>query len=172
MAASYAGVVAPPLVIGAYVGLSPAELAFLVGASLFTAGLATLLQTVGFWKVGVRLPFVNGVSFAGVAPPCSPSPTPSTTSATRCPSSTAPSWWPGRWAFCSPPPWFCKLVRFFPPVVSGTVITLIGLTLLPVSFGWIQGGHPERPAPPVNLALAGATLLIVLVLRRLLKGFG
>ncbi|NEE18642.1 purine permease, partial [Streptomyces sp. SID7499] len=67
VAAMYAGVVAPPLIVGPAVGLTAKETAFLMGASLFTAGIATLLQTIGFWKVGARLPFVNGVSFAGVA---------------------------------------------------------------------------------------------------------
>lgn len=68
VAAMYAGVVAPPLIVGAAVGLSATELTFLTGACLFTAGLATFLQTLGFWKIGARLPFVNGVTFAGVAP--------------------------------------------------------------------------------------------------------
>lgn len=68
VAAMYAGVVAPPLIVGAAAGLSAAELTFLTGACLFTAGLATFLQTLGFWKIGARLPFVNGVTFAGVAP--------------------------------------------------------------------------------------------------------
>ncbi|MFE4851048.1 solute carrier family 23 protein, partial [Streptomyces sp. NPDC056689] len=47
VAAMYAGVVAPPLIVGAAVGLSPKELTFLTGACLFTAGLATFLQTLG-----------------------------------------------------------------------------------------------------------------------------
>lgn len=68
VAAMYAGVVAPPVIVGPAVGLSAKETAFLMGASLFTAGIATLLQTLGFWKVGARLPFVNGVSFSGVTP--------------------------------------------------------------------------------------------------------
>ena len=68
VAAMYAGVVAPPLIVGAAVGLSATELTFLTGACLFTAGLATFLQTLGIWKIGARLPFVNGVTFAGVAP--------------------------------------------------------------------------------------------------------
>ncbi|WP_435841850.1 solute carrier family 23 protein, partial [Streptomyces globisporus] len=59
VAAMYAGVVAPPLIVGPAVGLTAKETAFLMGASLFTAGIATLLQTIGFWKVGARLPFVN-----------------------------------------------------------------------------------------------------------------
>ncbi|KPC95901.1 uracil permease, partial [Streptomyces sp. NRRL F-6602] len=68
VAAMYAGVVAPPLIVGAAVGLSATELTFLTGACLFTAGLATFLQTLGIWNIGARLPFVNGVTFAGVAP--------------------------------------------------------------------------------------------------------
>ncbi|GAA3051421.1 hypothetical protein GCM10010448_38210 [Streptomyces glomeratus] len=68
VAAVYAGVVAPPLIVGTAVGLTGTDLTFLTGACLFTAGLATLLQTLGIWKIGARLPFVNGVTFAGVAP--------------------------------------------------------------------------------------------------------
>ncbi|GAA0369469.1 nucleobase:cation symporter-2 family protein [Streptomyces blastmyceticus] len=169
VAASYAGVVAPPLVLGAYIGLSPLEITFLVGAALFTAGIATLLQTIGFWKVGARLPFVNGVSFAGVAPMLA------VADAQPHKRDALPVIYgavivAGVLGFVLAP-YFCKLIRFFPPVVSGTVITLIGITLLPVAFGWIQDGHPERPASLTDLGLAGATLAVVLGLRRLLKGF-
>ncbi|MEU7104072.1 nucleobase:cation symporter-2 family protein [Streptomyces sp. NPDC046215] len=169
VAASYAGVVAPPLVLGAYVGLSPLEITFLVSAALFTAGIATLLQTIGFWKVGARMPFVNGVSFAGVAPMLAIADT-HTPKRDALPVIFGAVMVAGALGFLLAP-YFCKLVRFFPPVVSGTVITLIGITLLPVSFGWIQGGHPDRPASLTNLGLAGATLVTVLLLRRLLKGF-
>ncbi len=52
VAAMYAGVVAPPMIVGPAVGLTPPkETAFLMGASLFTAGIATLLQTLGFWRI-------------------------------------------------------------------------------------------------------------------------
>ncbi|MGW1620414.1 solute carrier family 23 protein [Streptomyces sp. NPDC002172] len=68
LAAMYAGVVAPPLIVGAAIGLTGTELTFLTAACLFTAGLATFLQTLGVWRIGARLPFVNGVTFAGVAP--------------------------------------------------------------------------------------------------------
>ncbi|MBT2385120.1 nucleobase:cation symporter-2 family protein [Streptomyces sp. ISL-11] len=169
VAASYAGVVAPPLVLGAYVGLSPLEITFLVGAALFTAGIATLLQTIGFWKVGARLPFVNGVSFAGVAPMLAVADT-QADKRDALPVIFGAVIVAGALGFLLAP-YFCKLVRFFPPVVSGTVITLIGITLLPVSFGWIQGGQPGRPASLTNLGLAGATLVVVLALRRLLRGF-
>ncbi|QLE74573.1 purine permease [Streptomyces rectiverticillatus] len=169
VAASYAGVVAPPLVLGAYLGLSPLQTTFLVGAALFTAGIATLLQTIGFWKVGARMPFVNGVSFAGVAPMIAVADA-QADKRDALPVIFGAVMVAGALGFVLAP-WFCKLVRFFPPLVSGTVITLIGLTLLPVAFGWIQGGDPGRPATPTGLGLAAATLVIVLVLRRVLRGF-
>ncbi|WP_435859021.1 nucleobase:cation symporter-2 family protein [Streptomyces varsoviensis] len=170
VAASYAGVVAPPLVLGAAVGLSARDLTFLVGAALFTAGIATLLQTLGCWRVGARMPFVNGVSFAGVAPMIAIVDAQGGGRINALPVIFGGVIVAGALGFLLAP-YFCRLVRFFPPVVSGTVITLIGITLLPVSFGWIQGGRPERPTPLSNLALAAATLVIVLVLRRVLRGF-
>src|SRR5437763_14115202 len=68
IAAMYAGVVAPPLIVGEAIGLDPIGKTLLIGASLLTAGLATLLQSIGVWRIGARLPFVNGVTFGSVAP--------------------------------------------------------------------------------------------------------
>ncbi|MFK0226989.1 nucleobase:cation symporter-2 family protein [Streptomyces sp. NPDC090303] len=170
VAAMYAGVVAPPLVVGIGVGLSTAEIAFLMSASLFTSGIATLLQTLGFWKVGARLPFVNGVSFAGVAPMLA-------IAKAEAPQDALPVIYgavivAGVFGFLLAP-FFCKLIRFFPPVVTGTVITLIGVSLLPVAFNWSQGGNRQAPdyGSLTNIGLATATLLITVALRRLLRGF-
>ncbi len=70
-------------------------------------------------------------------------------------------------------PYFCKLVRFFPPVVTGTVITLIGVSLLPVAFNWSQGGNATADdyGSMTNITMAAVTLVIVLALRKLLRGF-
>ncbi len=70
-------------------------------------------------------------------------------------------------------PYFSKLVRFFPPVVTGTVITLIGVSLLPVAFNWSQGGNDRAPdyGSLTNIGMAALTFVIVLVLRRVLRGF-
>lgn len=171
VAAMYTGVVAPPLIIGAAVGLSGGELTLLIGASLFTAGLATLLQALGFWRFGARLPLINGVSFATVAPILA----------------IAKQYSPGQalpliygativagvlTALAAP--YFSRMMRFFPPIVSGSVITLIGLSLLPVAVKWVRGDHPGVPGygSVRNIALAGVTLLIVLLLNRFLHGFG
>ncbi|SER78398.1 nucleobase:cation symporter-2 family protein [Streptomyces qinglanensis] len=170
VAAMYAGVVAPPLVIGAAVGLSPSELTFLTGASLFMAGIATLLQTLGFWKVGARLPFVNGVTFATVAPMLA-------INKSEGPADALPVIFGATMVAAALgfviAPFFSKLVRFFPPVVTGSVITLIGVSLMPVAFNWAQGGNAKDPdyGGFDNIGMAGATLLIVLLLRRFTSGF-
>ncbi|MEV5612374.1 nucleobase:cation symporter-2 family protein [Streptomyces sp. NPDC052225] len=171
VAAMYAGVVAPPLIVGAAIGLSAKELTFLTGACLFTAGLATFLQTLGIWKIGARLPFVNGVTFAGVAPMLA------VVASTKDKDDALPIIFgavivAGLLGFVAAP-FFSKLVRFFPPVVTGTVITLIGVSLLPVAFGWAQGPNAQAPdyGSMKNLTLAGITLVIVLVIRRFTTGF-
>ncbi|MET8677823.1 nucleobase:cation symporter-2 family protein [Streptomyces sp. NPDC004647] len=170
VAAMYAGVVAPPMILGPAVGLNASETAFLMGASLFTAGLATLLQTIGFWKIGARLPFVNGVSFAGVTPMVA-------IGKAQSPENALPIIFgavivAGLLGFVLAP-YFCRLVRFLPPVVTGTVITLIGVSLLPVAFNWSQGGDPaaEGYGSPKFIGMAALTLAIVLLLRKVLRGF-
>ncbi|MFG3258377.1 nucleobase:cation symporter-2 family protein [Streptomyces sp. NPDC048172] len=170
VAAMYAGVVAPPLVIGAAVGLSVTELTFLTGASLFMAGIATLLQTLGVWKIGARLPFVNGVTFATVAPMLA-------INKSEGPEDALPVIFGATMVAAAigfvVAPFFSKLVRFFPPVVTGSVITLIGISLMPVAFNWAQGGNEKDPdyGDFANIGMAGLTLLIVLLLRRFTSGF-
>ncbi|MEV7391196.1 MULTISPECIES: nucleobase:cation symporter-2 family protein [unclassified Streptomyces] len=171
VAAMYAGVVAPPLIVGAAIGLSGTQLTFLTGACLFTAGLATFLQTLGVWKIGARLPFVNGVTFAGVAPMTA------IAASTHDRSDALPVIFgavivAGLLGFLAAP-FFGKAVRFFPPVVTGTVITLIGVSLLPVAFGWAQGPDPTADdyGSAKYLGLAAATLLVVLLVRRFTRGF-
>ncbi|GAA1236976.1 nucleobase:cation symporter-2 family protein [Kitasatospora nipponensis] len=177
VAAMYAGVVAPPLIVGAGVGLSPGDLALLISASLFTAGLATLLQTLGLlrslpWgRIGARLPFVNGVSFAGVAPMLA-------IAKEHGPAQALPVIFgavivAGTLCLLAAP-YFCRLIRFFPPVVQGTVITLIGVSLLPVAVNWARGG--ESPGAPGYgsmraIGLAALTLAAVVLGNRLLRGF-
>ncbi|GAA3577454.1 nucleobase:cation symporter-2 family protein [Amycolatopsis ultiminotia] len=162
----YAGVVAPPLVIGAAVGLAPGQLALLISAALFTAGLATLLQTLGFWRFGARLPLVNGVTFAAVAPILSIAAQHHSGNALGVVYGATLA---GGVFVVLAAPFFSRLTRFFPPVVTGTVITLIGISLLPVAVQWISA--QRQAARPSGLLLAGVTLVAVLVFTRFLRGF-
>ena len=63
----YAGVVAVPLIVGSALNLPFADLSYLLAATLLVSGLATLLQTLGVWRIGAKLPIVQGTSFAAVA---------------------------------------------------------------------------------------------------------
>src|SRR6202048_4625834 len=64
----YAGAVAVPLILGRALKMSPEDVAFLISADLFACGVATLIQSIGFPGVGIRLPVMMGVTFASVGP--------------------------------------------------------------------------------------------------------
>src|SRR5690242_11218460 len=64
----YAGAVAVPLILGGVMKLPKDQVALLISADLFACGLVTLIQTVGVWRFGIRLPIMMGVTFAAVGP--------------------------------------------------------------------------------------------------------
>ncbi|MEV7616507.1 nucleobase:cation symporter-2 family protein [Streptomyces sp. NPDC089799] len=169
VASMYAGLTAPPLIIGGFLGLTASQLSALLAASLLVAGLGTIAQTLGLFGIGARLPLTNGVSFAVVAPALSTSAAVGRENA--LPQIFGATLIAGVLCILLAPA-FNRLVRFFPPVVSGTVITLVGLSLLPVASTWARGGDTGAPdfGSPSNLALAGATLAITLAVHRALSG--
>jgi NCS2 family nucleobase:cation symporter-2 len=158
----YGGIIAPPLIIGAAAGMSSADIGLLIASCLFVGGLATLLQTIGIPWFGAQLPLVQGVSFASVAT--------MTAIVTEGGGITAVF---GAVLVSAAiglliTPMFSKIIRFFPPVVTGSVITMIGLSLLPVAANWIMGGVRSAPdyGSMAHIGLAFATLLIVLILSK------
>ncbi|GAA2327673.1 purine permease [Streptomyces kunmingensis] len=171
IAAMYAGVVTPPLIIGQAVGLDTAGRTRLIAASLLIAGIATLLQTLGVKGfVGNRLPFVNAASSAGIAPMLAIAET--NAKGDQLPAIYGAVMVAG--VFClAIGPFFGRLLRFFPPLVTGVVITLIGVTLMPVPVGWAQGGDATAAdyGDMRFLALAGFTLVVILLIQRFGKGF-
>lgn len=163
----YGGIVAVPLIIGQAAGLSPAEIGLLITASLFAGGVATVLQTIGIPFFGCQLPLVQGVSFSGVA----------TMVAIVTSSQTGEA---GLQVVLGAviaaaaigliiTPIFSRITRFFPPLVTGIVITTIGLTLMPVAARWAMGGDSNSPefGSMANIGLAGLTLVIVLILSKM-----
>ncbi|MFK0093071.1 nucleobase:cation symporter-2 family protein [Pseudomonas sp. NPDC090592] len=161
----YGGIVAVPLILGQAAGLNGAEIGMLIAASLFAGGLATLLQTLGLPFFGCQLPLVQGVSFAGVA----------TMGAIL--SSEGGGGLPGVLGAVMAAsligflitPVFSRITKFFPPLVTGIVITTIGLTLMPVAARWVMGGNSASPefGSMANIGLAGLTFAIVLLLSKL-----
>ncbi|MEU6082458.1 nucleobase:cation symporter-2 family protein [Streptomyces sp. NPDC047108] len=164
--AMYAGAVAVPLIVGGAMKLPPADLAYLINADLLVCGLATILQCVGWWRFGVRLPIMQGCTFAAVSP--------MVLIGTGGGGLTAiyGSVIVAGLAMILLAPVFGRLLRFFPPLVTGTVILIIGLSLLPVAGNWAAGGA-EAPdfGAPKNIALAAGVLLTVLAVQRFAPGF-
>lgn len=153
------GIIAPPVIIGPAAHLSQVETASLVTAALFVSGLATLLQSLGIWRVGARLPLVQGVSFTGVA-----------TMLALLGQGSSLSVIFGAIIVSSVlgfflAPFFAQIVRLFPPVVSGSVVTVIGLSLVPVAIGWLMG-QGEHVGSVSNIGLGMFTLAAVLVIQR------
>ena len=173
--AFYAGAVIVPILLGSAIKLTPEQLGYLINADLFTCGIASIIQTIGFWKIGVRLPLLQGVTFAAVSPMISIG-------------LAEGGGVPGLKAIFGAviiagivtfvvAPFFANLIRLFPPIVTGTVITIIGVVLLSVAaLDAGGGGASQFTEPPTfgalrNLALAGFTLVFILALYRFFKGF-
>jgi OHCU decarboxylase len=168
--AFYAGAVVVPILLAGAIGLTEEQLIHLIGADLFTCGIASIIQSVGFWKVGVRLPLLQGVTFTAVSPMIA--------IALANGGGTEGLLYiygsviiAGLFTFFVAP-YFAKLIRFFPPVVTGTVITIIGIALLPVAATDAVGGaaNPD-PSSGKNLAYAMGTLALIVIIQRVFKGF-
>lgn len=161
------GIIAPPLIIGTAAGLTSAEIGVLIASCLFVGGLATLLQTIGIPFFGSRLPLVQGTSFASVA----------TLTAIIEGGGGMPAVFGAVLAAAAAgfviAPFFARIVRFFPPVVTGVVITTIGVSLIPVAARWAMGGNASAPdyGSVANIGLAAGTLLFALLLSRV-RAFG
>ncbi|GGG18947.1 xanthine permease [Rhodococcoides trifolii] len=164
--AMYAGAVAVPLIVGgalvAQGKLQSSDLPYLITADLFVAGIATLIQAIGFWRFGVRLPLMQGCTFAAVAPMITIG---SQYGITAIYGSVIAS---GIFMMLLAPV-FGRLLHLFPPLVTGTVILIIGLSLMPVAANWFGGGTPgvtEDFGSPANIGLGAFTLIVIIALER------
>ena len=137
----YAGAIAVPLIVGRALKLSPEQVAMLISADLFCCGLVTLIQSLGIGKwFGIRLPVMMGVTFASVGPMVAMA-------------GAVPGPDGARAIFGAIigagilsmliAPIVSRMLRFFPPVVTGTIITIIGISLMRVGIGWAMGGPPN-----------------------------
>jgi uric acid transporter len=144
----YAGAVAVPLIIGRALKLPPEDVAFLISADLFACGLATLVQCIGFPGVGIRLPVMMGVTFASVGPMISMALSPDVGLLGIYGSVIAA----GIFGILAAP-FISRLLPLFPPVVTGTIILVIGISLMRVGINWAGGGQPTLPPKLVEGAM-------------------
>jgi uric acid transporter len=168
--AFYAGAVIVPILLAGAIGLSERELIHLINADLFTCGIASIIQSVGFWKVGVRLPLLQGVTFTAVSPMIAIGLAAGggTQGLVVIYGAVIVA---GLFTFLVAP-FFSRLIRFFPPVVTGTVILIIGIALLPVAaLDVVGGGNDPQPTNTANLAYALGTLALIVLIQRFFNGF-
>jgi uric acid transporter len=161
----YAGVVIVPIVVGAGLGLSKDQIAALVSVDLVLAGIGTLLQALGLWNFGIRMPLVVGAASNGIVPMV-------LVGQTHGLGTVYGSLLVCGIVWILVAPYFSMLLTLFPAVVTGTVITLIGLTLIPVGFRLIAGSDPAAPGygDLGKLALAAFTMVLMVAFYRLLRG--
>lgn len=163
--AMYAGAVIVPLIVGGALGLSTEELTYLVAIDILMSGVATILQVMSNRFFGIGLPVVLGCTFTAVGPMIAIG---------------------GDYGISAIygaiivsgiiviliSGFFGKLVRFFPPVVTGSVVTIIGITLIPVAINNMGGGQGAEDFGSIqNVLLSFGTLIFIVLLYRFSTGF-
>jgi uric acid transporter len=141
----YAGAVAVPLIVGRALKLSPDQVAMLISADLFCCGIVTLIQSLGATQwFGIKLPVMMGVTFASVAPMVAmANSNPGVAGASLIFGSIIGA---GVISILIAPV-VSRMLRYFPPVVTGTIIAVIGISLMRIGINWIFG-NPFGPTAP------------------------
>jgi xanthine permease len=163
--AMYAGAVIVPLIVGGALNLSGEELTYLVSIDILMCGIATILQVWQNRFFGIGLPIVLGCTFTAVGPMIA-------IGGQFGISAIYGSILISGLVVVLISQFFGKLLKFFPPVVTGSVVTIIGITLIPVAMNNIAGGQGSPDFGSLsNISLAFGTLLFIILLYRFTKGF-
>lgn len=168
--AMFAGNITVPIIIAGVVGMGPEEKIFLVQVALFIAGVATLIQTVGFGSVGARLPVVQGTSF-GFLPIIVP------LAKTVGLKAVLGGALIGGLIQMLLGRYMHKLRGMFSPLVSGIIVLIIGTLLMGTAIKYAGGGvwlHDNKPdifATAPHLIVAGVSFLVAIVANQWCKGF-
>lgn len=163
--AMYAGAVVIPLIVGGALGLTAAQLTYLVSIDILMCGIATLLQV---WKnkfFGIGLPVVLGCTFTAVSPMIA-------IGTQYGINSIYGSILASGLIVIIISKFFGKLARFFPPIVTGSVVLIIGITLIPVAINNLGGGQGAADFGDLNnVALGFGTLLFIIFMYKFSSGF-
>lgn len=163
--AMYAGAVIVPLLIGGALGFNTEQMTYLVSIDIFMCGIATLLQLTVNRFFGIGLPVVLGCAVQAIAPIILIG---QEMGISAIYGSIIAS---GVFVLLIAP-FFSKIVRFFPPVVTGSVVTVIGLTLIPVAINNLAGGVGASDFGSFyNIGLGFGTLLLIILVYRFGRGF-
>ncbi|MER2131927.1 MAG: nucleobase:cation symporter-2 family protein [Carnobacterium inhibens] len=161
---AFGGIVAVPLVISGMAGFGVADTSYMISAALLGSGVVSIIQSKGigpkWFRVGAGLPTIMGTDFGFVGP---------ANAVINTMGGGIAGYFGGTMMgavleiilsyFIKP------LMKFFPPVVTGTVISLMGLTLMPVAFDWVAGGvGAANYGSPLNLTIATIVFLLIVLL--------
>jgi xanthine permease XanP len=168
--AVFVGIITPPLIICNALKLDQPNTVFLVSMSLFVSGLATLLQSRGIGPIGSRLLSIQGTSFVFLGPIISTAGL--SLSAGASPRTALGIIFGLCLAGSSVAITLSQCIRLasriITPLVTGTVVTLIGLTLIQVGITTMGGGFDAQRdgsfGSPLNLALSGIVLTTIVIL--------
>ncbi|HEP1522584.1 TPA: purine permease [Streptococcus pyogenes] len=158
----YAGSILVPIMIAGALGYSARELTYLISTDIFMCGVATFLQLKLTKHTGVGLPVVLGCAFQSVAPL-------SIIGAQQGSSAMFGALIVSGIYVILVAGIFSKIARFFPPIVTGSVITVIGLSLVGVAMGNMGDNVKEPTAQSMMLSLL--TIVIILLVQKFTKGF-
>lgn len=158
----YAGSILVPIMIAGALGYSARELSYLISTDIFMCGVATFLQLKLTKHTGVGLPVVLGCAFQSVAPL-------SIIGAQQGSSAMFGALIASGIYVILVAGIFSKIARFFPPIVTGSVITVIGLSLVGVAMGNMGDNVKEPTAQSMMLSLL--TIVIILLVQKFTKGF-
>jgi len=163
--AMYAGAVVVPIIIAGAFNYTPEQTAYIIAADIAICAVATLLQVYKGKYIGIGLPVVMATAFTGVGPIIQ-------AGTEYSPAVAYGSVFAAGVIMVLLAPIFAKLNRLFPPLVTGIVVSLIGLTLIPVSIDYLAGGDGAVNYGSLeNLIVGGVTFIIILFLYRYTKGF-
>lgn len=164
--AALGGIIAVPLVIGNVLQLPASDTIILVNAALLVSGIVTIIQCRGVGPIGLRLPSVMGTSFTFVAAALAIGFSEHGVAGIMGASLV------GSLVMIIGSFFMPYVRKLFPPVVTGVVVMMIGLSLIPVAVDWFAGGQrgDAHYADPANLAMATFVLILVVVLVQWGKG--
>lgn len=146
------------------------QMIYMIQMSMFFAGIATLIQTIGVGPVGARLPVVQGTSFAFI-----PIMIPLVAGKGVDAMAVLMGGILVGGLFHAILGLFIGKLRFaLPPLVTGLVVTMIGLALVKVGIQYAAGGVPAIGTPEYgslqNWTVAGVVIVVTLALKFFAKG--
>jgi NCS2 family nucleobase:cation symporter-2/xanthine permease len=164
--AMYVGAMLAPIIVAAALGFDNSDLTILISADLFCCGVATFIQSFGVTRfIGIKLPVVIGVAAQ---------------TATALPLIGIQYGVPAMFGsiigaavfMIVAAPFYVKVLRFFPAIVTGSITTIIGMTLIPIGMGMVMGNEGEANfGAPGNVLIAIFTIAVIVLVNKFAKGF-